>query len=61
MIVKNKNIFIQLLIQKFLTDLCNIITDEKANAKLLNLAQKKDKDLYIYYSYIKALLKRIYR
>lgn len=34
---KDKNIFIQLLIKKFLGDLCNVITDKKASAKLSNI------------------------
>ena len=29
--------------------------------KLLNIILKKEKDLYIYYCYIKSLLKKMYR
>lgn len=35
--------------------------DKKVYAKLLNLKQKEDKDLYTYYHYIKNLLKGIYK
>ena len=59
-IVGDKNTFIQLLIQEFLVDSRNIITDKKTSAELSNLAQKKDEDLYTYYRRIESLLKRIY-
>ena len=47
--IEDKNTFIQLLIQEFFGDSCNIITDVKVSAKLSNLAQKEDKNLYTYY------------
>lgn len=59
-IIEDKNTFIQLLVQKFLSNSCNIITDKKASAKLSYLSQNEDKDLYAYYCYIKCLLKGIY-
>ena len=59
--VKDKNTFIQLLIQEFPSDSRNVITDEKTSAELLNLVQKKDKNLYTYYRYTKSLLKGIHR
>ena len=58
--VENKSIFIQLMIQEFPGDSCNVITDEKASAELSSLAQKEDKDLCTYYCWTKRLLKRIY-
>lgn len=58
--VEDKNIFIQLLMQKYLDDSYNEITNEKASAELWNLTQKEDKDLYIYYYCIESLLKRIH-
>lgn len=39
--VKHKNTFIQLSIQKFLSNFCNVITDEKVNIELSLLAKKK--------------------
>ena len=36
-IVESKNTFLQLLIQKFPGDSCDIITNEKASAELLSL------------------------
>ena len=60
MTVEDKNSFIQLLIQEFPGNSCNVITDEKASAKLSNLAQKEDEDLYTYYRHTETLLKRIH-
>lgn len=59
-IVENKNIFIQLLIQEFPSDSCDIITDIKASAQRLSLRLKVDKDLYIYYCQTESLLKEIH-
>lgn len=44
-----------------MSDLCNVIMNEKTNAKLSNLTSKKDKDLYIYYCHTKDFLKKMYR
>lgn len=56
-IIEDKNIFIRLLIQKFSSDLCYIITDKQGNVELANLRPKKDKNLYIYYCWTERLLK----
>ena len=58
--VEDKNTFIQLLIQEFSGDLCDVITDEKASAELSSLAQKEDEDLYTYYCRTEDLLKGIH-
>ena len=58
--IQDKNIFIQLLVQEFLSDLCDAIKDEKVGAKLLSLVQKKDENLYTYYCRTKNLLKKIH-
>lgn len=58
--VEDKTIFIQLLIQELPDDLRNIIMGKKASAKLSNLAQKEDKDMYTYFFCTKCLLKEIY-
>ena len=60
MTVEDKNSFIQLLIQEFPDDSCNVITDEKVSAKLSNLPWKKDENLYTYYQHTETLLKRIH-
>lgn len=57
---EDKNTFIQLLIQEFPGDSRDVITDEKANAELSNLAQKEDEDLYTYYRRTEGLLKGIH-
>ena len=59
-IIQDKNIFIQLLANKFPGDLRNAITDKKASAELLFLTYNEGKDLYIYYYWTKGLLKEIY-
>lgn len=59
-IVEHKNTLIQLFIQKFLKNFCNIITSEKTSKKLLSLVQKEEKDLYIYYCRAKCLFEKIH-
>ena len=58
-IVQDKNFFIQLLIQEFPGNFCDMIMDKKASAELSSLAQNKDKNLYTYHGKIKDLLKNI--
>ena len=58
--VEDKNTFIQLLIHEFPGDSYNIITDKKASAELSSLAQKENKDLYIYYCWTEDLQKGIH-
>ena len=58
---EDKNIFIKLLIQKFLSKPRNIMTDNWASAELANLVQKIDENLYTYYYWTKRFLKRIYK
>ncbi len=58
--VKNKNIFIQSLIQEFLGDSGNLIIDKKTSVELSNLAQKEDEVLNKYHCRTKGLLKGIH-
>lgn len=46
-IIKNKNIFMKLLIPNFLSDFCNIITNKKGSAELTYLLQIKDKFFFL--------------
>lgn len=41
--------FIQLLYQKFAGNQTDVMPEEQANTKLINLLQKEDDDLYTYY------------
>lgn len=55
--VKHKNTFIQLSIQEFLSNFCNVITDEKVNIELSLLAKKKIR----IYTHIIARLRIYYK
>lgn len=58
--IQDKNTFIQILVQEFPGDSRDAITDERASAELLSLAQKEDEDLYTYYRRTEGLLKAIH-
>lgn len=58
--VEDKNKFVQLLLQEFPGDSCNVITGEQASSGLSSLSQKEDEDLYTYYRRTEALLRGIH-
>lgn len=57
---EDKNTFMKLLVQEFLSDPRNIVIDDQASTEVANLAQREDKDLYTYYGRTEKLLKGIH-
>ena len=58
--IKDKDTFVQLLVQEFPRDSRDVITDGQASAELSSLSQREGEDLCTYYRRTEGLLKGIY-
>lgn len=58
--IEDKDTFVQLLVQEFLGDSRDVITNGQASAELSSLSQREGEDLYTHYRRTEGLLKGIY-